>query len=216
MEINIERIKSRFDNKILKEDIVKVYNDFKKINDVLNFKIGLEETICKYFKCKLNIQKIQNEISSRMSEIRGYENELRLLNRNEFDELRGNGKLMMFLNNIDNVKLIKDAYGEKHSIEVAKSRINLNICTDSGASDRIYKVLASGGFLLTDDWEGRELTGLEDKKDLVIYKNLDDLKSKIKHYLEYNKEREQIAKNGLQSVQRLTREAWAKGIVSEK
>ena len=36
MEINIERIKSRFDNKILKEDIVKVYNDFKKINDVLN------------------------------------------------------------------------------------------------------------------------------------------------------------------------------------
>ena len=105
MEINIERIKSRFDNKILKEDIVKVYNDFKKINDVLNFKIGLEETICKYFKCKLNIQKIQNEISSRMSEIRGYENELRLLNRNEFDELRGNGKLMMFLNNIDNEML---------------------------------------------------------------------------------------------------------------
>ena len=126
------------------------------------------------------------------------------------------GERENILNNIDNVKLIKDAYGEKHSIEVAKSRINLNICTDSGASDRIYKVLASGGFLLTDDWEGRELTGLEDKKDLVIYKNLDDLKSKIKHYLEYNKEREQIAKNGLQSVQRLTREAWAKGIVSEK
>jgi len=102
MEINIERIKSRFDSKILKEDIVKVYNDFKKINDVLPFKIGLEETICKYFKCKLNISNIQKEINSRMMEIKGYENELRLLNRNEFDELRGRGKLEMFLNNFDN------------------------------------------------------------------------------------------------------------------
>ena len=35
MEINIDRIKSRFDGKILKEDIVKVYYDFKRIDDVL-------------------------------------------------------------------------------------------------------------------------------------------------------------------------------------
>ena len=35
-------------------------------------------------------------------EIKGYENELRLLNRNEFDELRGRGKLEMFLYNFDN------------------------------------------------------------------------------------------------------------------
>ena len=33
MEVNIDRIKSRFDSKILKEDIVKVYYDFKRIND---------------------------------------------------------------------------------------------------------------------------------------------------------------------------------------
>ena len=38
MEVNIDRIKSRFDNKIKKEEIVKVYSDFKRINDVLPFK----------------------------------------------------------------------------------------------------------------------------------------------------------------------------------
>ena len=143
MEINIERIKSRFDNKILKEDIVKVYNDFKKINDVLNFKIGLEETICKYFKCKLNIQKIQNEISSRMSEIRGYENELRLLNRNEFDELRGNGKLMMFLNNIDNEMLDKqiednwfNVFNDKVEDELLKRHLEIDRKVNYGRSKK--------------------------------------------------------------------------------
>ena len=42
------------------------------------------------------------------------------------------------------------------------------------------------------------------------------LKSKIKFYLKYNWEREQIARNGLKSVKKLTRESWARGIVIEK
>jgi spore maturation protein CgeB len=120
------------------------------------------------------------------------------------------------LDKIKDIKIISNAYGKQHSIEVGKSKINLNICTDSGASDRVYKVLAAGGFLLTDDWEGRELTGLEDEKHLVIYKNLDDLKTKIKFYLKYNYERERIAKGGLNAVKNLTRDAWARGIVDEK
>ena len=120
------------------------------------------------------------------------------------------------LDNIENIKIISNAYGKQHSIEVGKSKINLNICTDNGASDRVYKILAAGGFLLTDDWEGRELTGLEDDKHLVIYKNIDDLKNKIKFYLKYNNERERIAKGGLKAVKNLTRDAWARGIVDEK
>ena len=120
------------------------------------------------------------------------------------------------LNKIDNIKVINNAYGEEHSKEVGKSKINLNICPNNGASDRVYKILAAGGFLLTDDWEGRELTGLKDGIDLVVYKNIKDLKSKIKFYLKYNWEREQIARNGLRSVKRLTRESWARGVVIEK
>ena len=56
MEINIDRIKNRFGNKILKEDIVKIYNQLKKINDVVKLRLGLEESIVKYFKSKLNIE----------------------------------------------------------------------------------------------------------------------------------------------------------------
>ena len=47
----------------------------------------------------------------------------------------------------------------------------------------MYKILAAGGFLLTDDWYGRELTGLVDGEDLVIYNNISDLQEKIIYYL---------------------------------
>ena len=56
MEINIDRVKNRFGNKVLIEDIIKIYNQFKKINDVIKLRLGLEESIVKYFKSKLNIK----------------------------------------------------------------------------------------------------------------------------------------------------------------
>ncbi len=105
MEINIDRIKSRFGRKVLKEDIVKIYNQFKKINDVIKLRLGLEESIVKYFKSKLNIEICRENISKLNTEIRGYENDLRLLKREEFDYLRQKGSLMEFLWKIDTQKL---------------------------------------------------------------------------------------------------------------
>tara|TARA_Y100001954_G_scaffold25373_1_gene23096 strand:+ start:583 stop:1056 length:474 start_codon:yes stop_codon:yes gene_type:complete len=102
MEINIDRIKSRFNNKIRKEDIIKVYNDFKRIDDVLKLKLGIEESICKYFKCVMNIELCNKEIIDRRMEIKGYENELILMKRESFDELRGNGRLEKFLYSLSN------------------------------------------------------------------------------------------------------------------
>tara|TARA_R110002072_G_scaffold292497_2_gene461183 strand:- start:187 stop:645 length:459 start_codon:yes stop_codon:yes gene_type:complete len=105
MEINIDRVKSRFGRKVLKEDIIKIYNQFKKINDVIKLRLGLEESIVKYFKSKLNIEICRENISKLNIEIRGYENDLRLLKREEFDCLRQKGRLMEFLWEIDNQKL---------------------------------------------------------------------------------------------------------------
>ena len=105
MEINIDRIKNRFGNKVLKEDIVKIYNQLKKINDVVKLRLGLEESIVKYFKSKLNIEICRENISKLNTEIRGYENDLRLLKREEFDDLRQKGNLMNFLWNVDTQKL---------------------------------------------------------------------------------------------------------------
>ena len=101
MEINIDRIKSRFDNKITKDEIIKVYWEFKRINDVVKLNRGIEESICKYFKCKLNIQSCRVEIDKLQMEIRGYENDVFLLKRESFDEMRGSRKLMNFLWNLD-------------------------------------------------------------------------------------------------------------------
>jgi hypothetical protein len=102
MEINIDRIKSRFDGKVRNEEIIKLYNQFKKIDDVLSLDYGIEETIVKFLKCRLNINLCKTEINQRSLEIKGYENEIKLLNRSGFDSLRQKGKLLSYLSNYDN------------------------------------------------------------------------------------------------------------------
>jgi hypothetical protein len=102
MEINIDRIKSRFDGKVRNEEIIKLYNQFKKIDDVLSLDYGIEETIVKFLKCRLNIDLCKTEINQRNLEIKGYENEIKLLNRSGFDSLRQKGKLMSYLSNYSN------------------------------------------------------------------------------------------------------------------
>ena len=101
MEVNINRIKSRFGVKILEEDIFKVYHDFKRINDVLKLRLGIEESIVKYFKSKLNIGICNENINKLRMEINGYENDLLLLKKEEFNDLRIKGKLNSFLWNLD-------------------------------------------------------------------------------------------------------------------
>ena len=123
------------------------------------------------------------------------------------------GNRSTVLERLNNVKIISSAYGLQHSIEVGKSRINLNICTDNCASDRVYKILAAGGFLLTDDWYGRELTGLVDGEDLVIYNNISDLQEKIIYYLNNKDLRNKISKSGMKKVKKLTRMEWTNAIL---
>ena len=123
------------------------------------------------------------------------------------------GNRSTVLERLNNVKIISSAYGLQHSIEVGKSRINLNICTDNCASDRVYKILAAGGFLLTDDWYGRELTGLVDGEDLIIYNDISDLQEKIVYYLNNKDLRNRISKNGMEKVKKLTRMEWANAIL---
>ena len=102
MEINIDRIKSQFGNKVLVEDIMRLYHPYKQINNVLKLRLGIEESIVKSLKCRLNIDLCLKEIEERKMEIKGYENDIILIKREEFDELRSKGKLMDFLWNLDN------------------------------------------------------------------------------------------------------------------
>jgi len=56
---------------------------------------------------------------------------------------------------------------------------------------------ACGTFVLSDKPADFDKLGFKDGKHLVIYKDLKDLKNKIKYYLKYDKKREQIAKQGM-------------------
>ena len=76
------------------------------------------------------------------------------------------------------IRVISGAYGSTHAKEVSKSRINLNLCTSDGASDRVYKILAAGGFLLSNDWKNREKY-FTDGKECVIFNNIAGLTKKI-------------------------------------
>ena len=106
------------------------------------------------------------------------------------------------------INIINNAFGENHSIKVSESKINLNFCTTEGQSDRVFKVLAAGGFLLTNDWVDRK-DFFEDGKDLVVFRDEKHLNELIEYYLNNDAEREQIAQSGLKTVQKYTRKKWA-------
>jgi len=112
-----------------------------------------------------------------------------------------------------NFTVIDDAYGEKHSLMVSKSKINLNF-TEGGTSDRTYKVLASKGFLLTEPWPNME-KDFTIGKDLDIFTNVTELKEKINYYLSNDEERLKIAENGYKTVQKFSRINWAKEILKK-
>jgi len=60
---------------------------------------------------------------------------------------------------------------------------------------RNFEIPGCGGFLLTSDADNLG-DYYEDGKEIVIYKDINDMIDKIKYYLEHNKEREAIAKAG--------------------
>ena len=117
------------------------------------------------------------------------------------------------LENLDrNVTVVSNAFAEKHSEIVSRSKININFCTANSSSDRTYKILAAGGFYITEDWENRAEYFI-DGQDLVICSNIDDLREKIDYYLSHPSERIQIAKNGIIAVEKFSRHNWAKQVV---
>ena len=95
--------------------------------------------------------------------------------------------------------VIQSAFGAMHSQVVSASKINLNLCTAEGASNRVSKILWAKGFVLTDDWIGRD-EHFTDEKHLVLFNGIDDLNEKIMHYLNHEDERLQIATAGYERI----------------
>tara|TARA_Y100000592_G_scaffold100786_1_gene182784 strand:+ start:8965 stop:10536 length:1572 start_codon:yes stop_codon:yes gene_type:complete len=111
------------------------------------------------------------------------------------------------------VHIFSNAYGAEHAKIVSKSWINLNFCTSEGASDRVYKILAAGGFLLTNDWDGRDKYFV-DNEDLMIFSDINDLNDKISKCLKNKMVLNKISESGKRKVNQFNRLNWAKKVVN--
>jgi len=80
----------------------------------------------------------------------------------------------------------------------ANSLINLNISLNGDLNMRVFEVLSSGGFLLTDrlSQQTRLEKVLDEGKHFVAYNNETDLLNKIEYYTNNPKEARQIATQG--------------------
>lgn len=96
--------------------------------------------------------------------------------------------------------LQKFYHGGAHGIKMAKifnaAKIVLNFQPQdmsSGGNMRTFEIPGCGAFQLADkvnpEW-------FEDKKEIVLFKTIDDLKTKINYYLDNKAERSEIAKKG--------------------
>lgn len=108
---------------------------------------------------------------------------------------------------------ITNAYGHQHAVAVCQSKINLNFTeAAAGTSDRTYKVLAAGGFMLTQPWENMS-RDFSPGVDFIVFDNIPKLRELITFYLQQPALRNRIAMNGCAKVQRFSRMFWAKYIV---
>ena len=113
-------------------------------------------------------------------------------------------------------EIIRGYFGKGHAKMVSRTKINLGFTFHGqGASNRIYKVMAAGGFLLTQPWREMELDFTPDV-ELVTFDSLQDCKDKIAYYLEHEIQREVIAECGMEKVRKhFTMKHWASKIITE-
>ena len=84
------------------------------------------------------------------------------------------------------------------------SKINLNITSKtirSGLPLRIFDIIGSGGFLLTN-YQTEIPEYFEIGKDLDVFSSEEELLSKVEYYLTHEEERKEIASNGYNKVRK--------------
>ena len=93
-------------------------------------------------------------------------------------------------------------YGQKFFNEAnekyCQSKIVFNHCIDKEANMRVFEATLSGSMLLCNYSKDVEDLGYKDGVHLVFYRNEDEMIEKARHYLKHEKEREKIAKTGME------------------
>ena len=83
-----------------------------------------------------------------------------------------------------------------------RAKISVNVTRPHGRSSlnmRVFEAMACGSLVLTDDRSDAS-TYFTDGRDLVIYRNAEDLRDKARYYLTHERERQAIAQAGMRKV----------------
>lgn len=89
--------------------------------------------------------------------------------------------------------------GEEYSRKLSQCKMIFNCSMDNDMNMRFFEALSIERLLLTDYVDGQSDIA-QAGRDYVLYKDWEDLNSKIKHYLEYEEERKAIAKCGRELI----------------
>lgn len=109
-------------------------------------------------------------------------------------------------------EFINGVYNETHSKIVSETKINLSFTEGDGISNRIYKIMAAKGFVLTQPWYNME-NDFEIGKDFDIFISLQNLKEQIEYYLKNEDKREVIAECGYKTVQKYDNSNYARRVI---
>lgn len=109
-------------------------------------------------------------------------------------------------------EVINGIYNEDHSKVVSETKINLSFTEGRGVSNRIYKLMAAGGFVLTMPYDSM-YEDFTPGKDFDTFSTPKELREKIVYYLEHEDERKEIAAHGYETVKQYDHINYARRIV---
>lgn len=116
--------------------------------------------------------------------------------------------------NIVKIEIIQGVYGLEHSKIVSETKVNINLSNGQGVSNRLYKLLASNGFVISTPYNSM-MEDFTPGKDFIIADSPSDMKEKVEYYASNDNERETIASSGYKTVQKYNDINYAKRILEE-
>lgn len=118
------------------------------------------------------------------------------------DELYPNrSKLHEFIKNLNYKTFIDKVIHDEYIDKINKSKIFITSNNVYNSLNMKYtEVMSCGTLLMANEPEDLKDVGFENEKHLIIYKDFVDLKNKIDYFLKNDKEREEIALNGMKLV----------------
>lgn len=103
------------------------------------------------------------------------------------------------INNLGPVNMLKEA-----PLIYNQSKVNVYVaprCIRSGIPQRVLEIIACRGFLITNYQEDLAQE-FEEDREIVMFRNLDELVSKTAYYLTHEQERQEIIRAGYEKVLR--------------